>query len=66
VLVQDDPDASPVPTNVEVGLSDGVYTEIVRGLNEGDRVVIVFTSVEEGGFPAGAGGMRGLFPGGAR
>jgi hypothetical protein len=55
VLVQDNPTASPAATNVEVGLSDGTYTEIVRGLNEGDLVVIAFTPTEEGGFPSGGG-----------
>ena len=66
VLVQDDPNASPVSTNVEVGLSDGVYTEIVRGLNEGDRVAIVSTPVEEEGrFPGGGGFIFGG-PGGPR
>jgi multidrug efflux pump subunit AcrA (membrane-fusion protein) len=55
VLVQDNSNASPAATNVEVGLSDGTYTEIVRGLNEGDLVVIVFTPTEEGGFSAGPG-----------
>jgi HlyD family secretion protein len=55
VLVQDSPAASPAATNVEVGLSDGTYTEIVRGLNEGDLVVITFTPTEEGGFSSGGG-----------
>jgi HlyD family secretion protein len=66
VLVQDNPDASPAATNVEVGLSDGTYTEIVRGLNEGDLVVIVFTPTEEGGFSPGGGfiGIPGAGPGG--
>jgi HlyD family secretion protein len=55
VLVQDNPNASPAATNVEAGLSDGTHTEIVRGLNEGDVVVIVFTPTEEGGFSPGPG-----------
>ena len=55
VQVQDNSNASPAATNVEVGLSDGTYTEIVRGLNEGDLVVIVFTPTEEGGFSPGPG-----------
>lgn len=66
VLVQDGPDASPAATNVEVGLSDGTYTEIVRGLNEGDLVVITFAPTEEEGFPSGPGfiGIPGAGGGG--
>ncbi|MGC8838792.1 MAG: hypothetical protein ACP5UM_10290, partial [Anaerolineae bacterium] len=33
-------DGSQVVVPVEVGLSDGTYTEVVRGLNEGDQVVV--------------------------
>jgi HlyD family secretion protein len=68
VLVQDHPNASPAATNVEVGLSDGTYTEIVRGLNEGDLVVITFTPTEEGGFSPGGGfiGIPGAGPGGGQ
>ena len=31
---------------VEVGLSDGAYTQIVRGLNDGDQVVVQMSSAE--------------------
>jgi len=55
VLVQDGPNASPATTNVEVGLSDGTYTEIVRGLNEGDLVVITFAPSATPSFPSGPG-----------
>ena len=34
------PAAPPQAVPVEVGLSDGTYTQIVRGLNEGDQVVV--------------------------
>ena len=42
VLVADpaDPAAEPQAVPVEVGLSDGTYTQIVRGLNDGDQVVV--------------------------
>jgi multidrug efflux pump subunit AcrA (membrane-fusion protein) len=35
-----DPAMEPEAVPVEVGLSNGTYTEIVRGLNEGDQVVM--------------------------
>ena len=34
-----DPNGDPVAVPVEVGLSDGTYTQIVKGLNAGDQVV---------------------------
>jgi HlyD family secretion protein len=34
-----DPNGEPVAAPVEVGLSDGTYTQIVKGLNAGDQVV---------------------------
>jgi HlyD family secretion protein len=35
-----DPNGDPTPVPVEVGLSDGTYTQITKGLNPGDQVVI--------------------------
>ncbi len=55
VLVQEGPHASPVATHVEVGLSDGTYTEVVRGVNEGDLVVITLTPSATPSFPSGGG-----------
>jgi HlyD family secretion protein len=45
-----DPQGEPIPTPVEVGLSDGTFTQIVQGLNLGDQVVmqIQATSNENG------------------
>ena len=61
VMVQDSPQGSTVQTPVEVGLSDGLYVEVLRGLNEGDQVVIEYQPAQEtGGFRA----IRGMFPGG--
>ncbi len=63
--------ASPVAVPVEVGLSDGIYTEIVRGLNAGDQVVIQLSSSANanqfglGGIGAMGGIMTGGAPGGA-
>ncbi|MEI2690924.1 MAG: efflux RND transporter periplasmic adaptor subunit [Anaerolineae bacterium] len=36
--------ANPVAVPVQVGLSNGTYTEIVRGLNLGDQVVVQLSS----------------------
>jgi RND family efflux transporter MFP subunit len=69
VLVADsnDPKAQPVSVPVEVGLSDGTYTQITKGLNVGDGVVVEMQSTTGqsnnrfgGGFniPFGGGGVR--------
>jgi multidrug efflux pump subunit AcrA (membrane-fusion protein) len=51
VLVPDASGLGTTETPVEVGLSNGTYTQVVRGLNEGDRVVVVYdTSDETNGF----------------
>ncbi|MBC8448781.1 MAG: HlyD family efflux transporter periplasmic adaptor subunit [Chloroflexi bacterium] len=63
VLVPDrDPQAAPQAVPVEVGLSDGLYTEIVRGLNEGDQVVVQLQASDSTEF--GFGAIRGLMGGG--
>lgn len=54
-----DPSASPVSVPVEVGLSNGTYTQITKGLNLGDQVVVQYTSSEsDTGFPMGLGAME--------
>ena len=63
LLVQDDPDGPPVMTDVEVGLSDGTYTEVVRGLNEGDQVMITFAPLDEEGGLFGFRELREVMPG---
>jgi len=55
VLVQDTPQGPGVATPVQVGLSDGMYVEVVSGLIEGDRVVVEYQPVQ-----AQPGGIRGL------
>jgi multidrug efflux pump subunit AcrA (membrane-fusion protein) len=61
VMVQDSPERQTA-TRVEVGFSDGVYVEVVRGLNEGDQVVIEYQPSQEE--PSRFPGMPSSFPGG--
>ena len=48
VADQNNLDAAPMAVPVEIGLSDGVNTEIVRGLNQSDLVVVQMQAVESG------------------
>jgi len=55
VLVQDSASGAAVSTPVELGLSDGTYVEVLRGLNEGDQVVVQYQATtqqttQRGGF----------------
>ncbi|MDH7487853.1 MAG: hypothetical protein QHJ81_16465, partial [Anaerolineae bacterium] len=50
VLVPGGDASEPQAVPVEVGLSDGVYTQIVRGLNEGDQVVVQVQADESSRF----------------
>jgi HlyD family secretion protein len=51
-------EAGPEAVPVEIGLSDGVYTHIVRGLNDGDQVVVQLQASDS--FQFGFGGMGGM------
>jgi HlyD family secretion protein len=51
-----DPTAAPQAVPVEVGLSDGVNTQIVKGLNAGDKVVVQMTTSQSNQF-----NVRGMF-----
>jgi len=67
VRVQDSPQGPAVEAPVSLGLSDGMYVEVRRGLNEGDRVVIAYQAAQES--PAvfrGAGSIAAPIPGGQR
>ena len=67
VLVPNTSDpANPVAVPVQVGLSNGTYTEIVRGLNLGDQVVVQFSSSDSGQLRFGGpgGGMDVMLGGG--
>lgn len=58
----DDPQGEPVPTKVQVGLSDGTYTQITQGVQAGDRVVAQMraTTNQTNIFPFGGGGVGGF------
>jgi len=63
-----DPTGAPLAVPVEIGLSDGVNTEIVRGLNPGDKVVVQIAATQSTN-PfnfRGAGGVPGGPEGGPR
>jgi len=46
VMVQDSQGAA-LETRVELGLSDGTYVEVLRGLNEGDQVVVQYQATTQ-------------------
>jgi HlyD family secretion protein len=63
-----DPAGQPEAVPVEVGLSDGSYTQITRGLNDGDKVVVELTAAQSNNnnFRGGGGGFIGIPFGGGR
>ncbi|MDH7487393.1 MAG: efflux RND transporter periplasmic adaptor subunit, partial [Anaerolineae bacterium] len=66
VLVPGGDASEPQAVPVEVGLSDGVYTQIVRELNEGDQVVVQMQASDSTRFGFGAIRMMGGVMGGGR
>ncbi|MEP6809035.1 MAG: efflux RND transporter periplasmic adaptor subunit [Chthoniobacterales bacterium] len=54
----------PKPTQIKTGISDGVFTEVLEGLQEGDRVVTAALTGEKAKAPSGnpfsGGGRRGF------
>jgi multidrug efflux pump subunit AcrA (membrane-fusion protein) len=55
-----DAEGEPIAVPVEVGLSNGTYTQIVRGLNPGDQVVVQLSSSDSEGFFRGMGSGNAL------
>ncbi len=74
VLLPDPGDAlaAPQAVPVEIGLTDGTYTEIVSGLNAGDQVLVQLSAATDsnvfgfpgGGIPGADFGGQGRAPGG--
>jgi macrolide-specific efflux system membrane fusion protein len=53
VLVAQGQNQAPVPQKIQVGMSDGTWTEVLSGLNEGDwiaRRVFAIQEAQKGGF----------------
>ena len=55
----------PQPKQIKVGISDGVFTEVISGLEEGDQIITGTIMAQSASTPAGAptpnpfgGGMR--------
>ncbi|MBN1658616.1 MAG: hypothetical protein JXA93_09460, partial [Anaerolineae bacterium] len=55
----------PETVPVQIGLSDGTYTQIVKGLNAGDQVIVEYdtTSTTSNFRMGGSGLFSGLFGG---
>ncbi len=57
-----DPAGEPETVPVQVGLSDGTYTQVVKGLNAGDQVIVKLDAGDsDGGFQRGTGVFSGIF-----
>jgi HlyD family secretion protein len=60
-----DPEGEPEAVPVQVGLSDGTYTQVLKGLNDGDQVLVELdTGSEETFFGFGRGEGGGMIMGG--
>ncbi len=55
-----DPNSDPVAVPVEVGISDGTYTQIVKGLNVGDQVVYQAAATTSSSNLPGGGGTSSI------
>lgn len=53
------PDAKPQPAQIKIGISDGVNTEVLEGLKEGDNIVTAQTSAQKTAPPPTSGPFGG-------
>jgi multidrug efflux pump subunit AcrA (membrane-fusion protein) len=63
-----DPAGDPETVPVQIGLSNGTYTQIAKGLNAGDQVIVQLDSTNSSGSfqdMDGPGGMMGVPPSGS-
>ena len=57
-----DPASEPETVPVQVGLSDGTYTQVLKGLNAGDQVIVQLDLTEsEGNFQRSTGVFSNIF-----
>ncbi len=60
-----DPNGDPTAVPVEIGLSNGTYTQITKGLNPGDQVVVQMSASSSSNQMMGGPGGMGAMDGGA-
>jgi hypothetical protein len=53
--------AKPVPVQVHLGITDGIYTEVIDGLHDNDMVVDALLSASPTGSGPQPGGMKRPF-----
>lgn len=54
VLRGDGPDAKPEPVKIKTGISDGIFSEVIEGLQEGDPVIVAMVGPQTQAAPAAA------------
>jgi HlyD family secretion protein len=59
-------DGKPQPVQIKVGISDGVFTEVLEGLKEGDPVITGVSSSGASAQQQASNPFGGGFPGGMR
>jgi len=62
LLAGDEPAQALRPVQIKTGITDGIFTEVIEGLAEGDKLVTGLVSPEASGSAAGANPFGGGFP----